>query len=237
MGIYELPNHPEVETIILIFPFRRARVFIMDEFNLLYLLAVLLLVDGASIIQIDSGSYFSDVPSGLHGPSSLNNCGNPANPGFIPAIMKASHLVQSPFPTNKWWSSALWRRCLDNPDSVGSEVIYPHPLALKALPNGLAVSYPQEHQIIQSQEFSFIREYKYSFYPWDFVVSSPNSVPSPQNGALVYEYSDMHVTLFWPAYTMFAIFGRGSPFVWYHIESGEGFYSIAMITGFVLFRQ
>ena len=167
-------------------------------------------------VSMGAGSYYQGIPDGLLGASSLQNCGNPNAPGFVPAVFKSTDAIQAPFPTNKWWSSALWRRCLNVEDTLGSEVMYPHPLAVKALRSGMAIAHPRESVFIQSSTISFIQEYKYPFYPWDLVVTVEGS---PLGSALVEDYSDMHVRLFWPTSQLRATFGRGSPFVWFQVDT------------------
>jgi len=52
-----------------------------------------------------------------------------------PRDVYAGGKMTGALPTNKWWSSALWKPL--------SSAMYPHPLAVKATEGGLAVDYPE----------------------------------------------------------------------------------------------
>jgi endoglucanase Acf2 len=72
------------------------------------------------IVTCGAGSYLEGLPRGAHGPP--------------PTVFANADVAQHPIPTNDWWSSLAWTRF--------SDVMYPHPLALRATAAGLAVYYP-----------------------------------------------------------------------------------------------
>ncbi len=76
---------------------------------------------------------FSDAPANTTGPSDSN--GNPVSPRVTPSF-------SGPIPTNDWWTSLLWPYY----GNFG-EALYAHPLAFKAFPDGLALSYPDQPQV------------------------------------------------------------------------------------------
>lgn len=71
------------------------------------------------IVPIGSGGYTVVAPQGARLPQTK--------------IYKSESLKKR-LPTNKWWSSLAWDRFSNN--------MYPHPLAVRAIPQGLRIYYP-----------------------------------------------------------------------------------------------
>jgi len=76
-------------------------------------------LSAVEVVKVGAGSYLDTLPPGAKGPQAQ--------------IYKTAD-VQSPMPTNDWWSSLAWVQY--------SDVMYPHPLALKCVESGLRVYYP-----------------------------------------------------------------------------------------------
>jgi endoglucanase Acf2 len=104
----------------------------MPCFRLLLLLGAAF-ASAAEVVPTGAGSYLRGLPDGAKGP--------PVAP-FVTAD------VRRPVPTNTWWSSLAWLPL--------SDMLFPHPLAAKATPAGLALGYPgagiaaNEHAIMGS---------------------------------------------------------------------------------------
>jgi len=105
--------------------------------------------------------------------------------------------------TNDWWSSLIWQRDPKNPYSYN---MFPHPLAVRAYAEGLAINYPNE-AVIKG------RDYMYPF-DQDFIVGL-EGLKSPDTR--VAAYSDWAVTAEWTAADgrLWATFGHGMPFVYF----------------------
>src|SRR6185369_1248882 len=76
-------------------------------------------LSAAEVVKAGAGSYLDALPPGAKGP---------------PAQIYKTADLQGPMPTNDWWSSLAWVQY--------SDVMYPHPLALKCVDGGLRVYYP-----------------------------------------------------------------------------------------------
>lgn len=86
-------------------------------------IAWLLVVPGAAaaeVVRAGAGSYLRGLPSGAKGPPDR--------------IFVTEDRVGRPVPSNDWWSSLAWEPF--------SDVMHAHPLALKAEPAGMRISYP-----------------------------------------------------------------------------------------------
>jgi endoglucanase Acf2 len=105
--------------------------------------------------------------------------------------------------TNDWWSSLIWQRDPKNPYSYN---MFPHPLAMRAYAEGLAMNYPSE-PVIKG------RDYMYPFEQ-DFVVGL-EGLKAPDTR--VAAYSDWAVTAEWRSGDehLRATFGHGMPFVYF----------------------
>lgn len=85
----------------------------------------------ADIVSVGPGSYTTALPG-------------PCEP--LPKHLFRAPSLTGPTPTNQWWSSIVWQEHSQN--------LFPHPLALRCLPQGLAIGYPgtaivaNEHGII-----------------------------------------------------------------------------------------
>lgn len=143
--------------------------------------------------KIGGGTYRVGV--GMNrGASSIDNCFSP-NWQFVGAKWKLTDaLLNKPKPTHKWWSSAAWQRCLDDSNAAGSYLLFAYPLAYRARPQSLQVSYPTEYAFFDSTAFPFLRAYKLTFDPFDFQIVFP---VSPSCSVAVEDYSDIHLSLLW----------------------------------------
>ncbi len=81
------------------------------------------------IIPAGSGHYYATPPTGQP---------VPAMDGGAPAIPQVTANFVGPKPTNKWWSSLIWKRYANN--AYGFPM-FPHPLALQAAADGLNMGY------------------------------------------------------------------------------------------------
>jgi len=70
--------------------------------------------------KVGAGSYATRLPAGAKGP---------------PAQILRTAKVKGPMPTNDWWSALAWKPF--------GEAMFPHPLAIRAMPAGLRVAYPR----------------------------------------------------------------------------------------------
>ena len=80
---------------------------------------VVLKVHAADVVTTGEGSYLRGLPEGAKGP---------------PSTIYKTEEALGPMPSNDWWSSLAWVPL--------SDVMYAHPLALKAVDGGLRVYYP-----------------------------------------------------------------------------------------------
>jgi endoglucanase Acf2 len=117
----------------------------------------------------------------------------------VPKVTADFHDVPT---SNSWWSSLIWQFSDDDPYSNN---LYAHPLALRAQPDGLALSYPSEPAVGK-------REYMYRFAE-DLRVG-PLGMKS--RDTRVASYSDWAVTAAWSSDRgeLRATFGHGLPFVY-----------------------
>lgn len=161
----------------------------------------------AAGLQIGAGGYTTSLPAGESGPS--NSSGGSAIPLVSPGF---SWHVQ----TNDFWSSVIW----DYFGEPYSQNMYPHPLALKAVSDGLGISYPTYTALNN--------EYHNNYLPEDIHVGVAGLNSS---NTTVAGYSDWAVTAEWNSdSSMQATFGRGLPFI-YIIKSG-GNAIVSITTGF-----
>jgi len=107
-----------------------------------------------------------------------------------------------PPTSNDWWSSLIWQFDAKEPYSWE---MFPHPMALKARGDGLAVGYPSKADIKGRQYF----------FPYDRdLVVGLEGLASPDTR--VAGYSDWAVTADWRSggNRLRATFGHGMPFVY-----------------------
>ena len=84
---------------------------------------------GQPILNAGDGQYYAAPPAGA---------AVPAMEGGAPAIPQVTASFIGAKPTNKWWSSLIWKRVADN--AYGFPM-FPHPLALRATATGLNIGY------------------------------------------------------------------------------------------------
>jgi hypothetical protein len=164
-------------------------------------------------ISVINSDYLHSL-NGFKGASSITNCISNDPPNFVPAVMKASKNVSFPYPTHKWYSSLLWRRCLDLKQSLGSLSMYPHPLGLTADLDGLRITYPKEFQVYEDPIYPFVSAFKIFNDPYDFKVTLVGLQSSQAN---LVEVSDMHICIEWKddSKILRARTGRGIPYVYF----------------------
>ncbi len=145
----------------------------------------------AEIVKAGAGSYLRGLPEGANGP---------------PATIYKTEDVRGAMPTNDWWSSLAWMPL--------SDVMYPHPLAIRAVEGGLRVSYPgatitanQAAIMGSGGDELFLR----------------HSAVEKFSEARVAGWSDWFVTAQMgdAARGMRLTFGHGSPFVFAQFAGGE----------------
>jgi endoglucanase Acf2 len=116
---------------------------------------------------------------------------------------KVTEDFEGPPTSNDWWSSLIWQYDAKEPWSYE---MFPHPLALRARGDGLAVGYSDKAVVTG-------RQYMYP-YERDLVVGLAG-LASPDTR--VASYSDWAVTADWRTgdSRMRATFGHGMPFVYF----------------------
>ena len=90
------------------------------RFTFLLLLLAPLSPAAEDTVRAGAGSYAARAPEGAKLP---------------PETIWRTANVRGPMPTNDWWSSLAWVPL--------SDVMYPHPLAVRAVGGGLRVYYPR----------------------------------------------------------------------------------------------
>ncbi len=155
----------------------------------------------ANAVHVEGGArYSTELLEGERGPS--DRAGNPATPKVTPDF-------RGPPPTNDWWSSLIW--AFDG--NPYSRPMFPHPLAVEAVANGLGVGYPSEPKILA-------REYHFP-YAEDLRIST-TGLHAPDTRVLA--SSDWTVTAVWNDGTrrLEATFGHGLPFVYAKVGGASG---------------
>ncbi len=146
------------------------------------------------VVKAGAGSYLRGLPEGAKGP---------------PSIIYKTEEVRGPMPSNDWWSSLAWVPL--------SDVMYAHPLALKAVEGGLRVYYPGANITANNAAI-------FGFMPGggdDLVLG--HSAIEKFSEARVAGWSDWFVTAQMgdKASGMRLTFGHGSPFVFAEFAGGE----------------
>lgn len=155
----------------------------------------LLLIAGAKsadVVKVGAGSYATRLPDGAKA---------------LPAEIIRTTNVKGPMPTNDWWSSLAWKPFGDT--------MFPHPLAVRAMPAGLRVAYPK----ITANDSAIFGSMPTE--PNDFIIG--HSAVENFADARVDGFSDWFVDLLFAdgAKTMRASFGHGSPLVFFTFEGGN----------------
>ena len=153
----------------------------------------------AQTVNVGKGSYTTILPSGAVGPQTFS--------GAV-AVPKISSNFQKPPQTCDFWSSLIYPFY----GSQYSNVIYAHPLNLKAESNGLKIGHTKE-AVFAAQDYLF------PFYDQLTVgivgLNAPKTVAS--------DYGDWTAEALWEngSKIMRATFGHGLPFVYFQIEGGN----------------
>jgi len=121
---------------------------------------------------------------------------------------KVTEDFEGPPTSNDWWSSLIWQFEASEPFSYE---MFPHPFALRARADGLAIGYPDKAVVLG-------RQYKFP-YERDLVVGL-EGLASPDTR--VASYSDWAVTADWRSgdNRLRATFGHGMPFVYCERKGG-----------------
>ena len=128
----------------------------------------------------------------------------PANCKPLPNEIFKTDEVEGPIPTNDWWSSLAW--------TEAQCPMFAHPLVLRAIPQGLSVTYPGP-SIVASE-----RAIVGGAADGDLILSDATN--NPFSEARFGEYSDWFVqAVFHNTAGVFRTsFGHGSPFVYVQHE-------------------
>ena len=151
-------------------------------------------VRAADVVPVGPGSYSTQLPEGAKAP---------------PAEIFRTANVPGPMPTNDWWSSLAWVPL--------SDVMYPHPLAVRAIASGLRVYFPGGNLTAnKSAIFGFM-----AGETDDFTIG--HSAVEKFAEARVDGFSHWFVDALFAdgAKTLRTSFGHGSPFVFVKIAGGN----------------
>ncbi|MGJ8658043.1 MAG: glycosyl hydrolase [Akkermansiaceae bacterium] len=168
--------------------------------------ALTLSISLADTTQLGAGSYRTDLPD--------NNDGTPRR--SIQAVPLTSSNIKTPIPTNDWWSSLVWP--LHSPHS---QAMFPHPLAVQAHGDGLAIGYTTKpttsDHLKDGKVFQKGTSYKYPFR--ESIRVGIDTIET--EATLLDAFSDWSVTALWKKDTnnLRATFAHGSPFVYFEKSS------------------
>ncbi len=151
------------------------------------------------IERVGSGSYYLDRPPGVDGPSTPP---------------RRAHFLDGPMPTNRFWSSAACKSF--------SDPIYAHPLAVKAGPDGLGISYP-DIEAFSGDEAERRSAAFHAYYREELVLGVAGCTFAE---AVVSGYSDWTVDLSFLAEThveslLDVRVGHGFPYVYANVLGGR----------------
>ena len=165
---------------------------------LLTLGIVLMTLATTSLGSIVDGDHLALAGSGSFDDS------RPANCKPLPNEIFKTDEVEGPIPTNDWWSSLAWTK--------HSAPMFAHPLVLRAIPQGLSVTYPGP-SIVASE-----RAIVGGAADGDLILSV--ATHNPFSEARFGEYSDWFVQAVFQNTTgvLRTSFGHGSPFVYVQHE-------------------
>ena len=179
-------------------------------------------IDPDDRVALGAGGYITTLLGDEKPPSNFK--GQPVKPRVTPSFTKSGAVPTS----NDWWSSLIWQFDRAGKSNPGSEPLFAHPLALKALPAGLGVGGPGQAQVTP-------RTY---FFPYheDLRVGVEGLRATT---ARVEGYDDWTVTVRWtpenrsddgaedaargaatPAPSLVATFGHGLPFAYFEATAG-----------------
>jgi endoglucanase Acf2 len=150
-------------------------------------------------ISVGSGSYGTTLPSGAVGPQ--NSSGQSIGP-------KISSTFSLPVQSNDFWSSLIYPFFGD----PHSNVLYAHPLNVKAVSTGLQVGYTSDYVFAAN-------DYLYPFS--NQLTVGVNGLSASRTSA--HHYGDWTATALWEdaAVSMEATFGHGLPYVFFRISGGN----------------
>lgn len=153
----------------------------------------------AQSVSVGAGSYSTKLPAGAIGPQKANGQS---------VLPKIASTFSQPVQTNDFWSSLIYPY-FDNPHS---NVLYAHPLNVKAVSNGLQLGYTPGHIFAAN-------DYLYPYAPQLTVGVEGMNSPS----TLTESYGDWTVTALWEdaAKQMRATLGHGLAFVYFRITGGN----------------
>ncbi|MBT5268086.1 MAG: hypothetical protein HOL70_01400, partial [Candidatus Marinimicrobia bacterium] len=153
----------------------------------------------AQSVTIGSGSYTTVIPSGEVGPQTFTG----AN-----AIPKVAPDFNQQIQTNDFWSSLIYPFFGDS----HSNILYAHPLNLKATETGMQMGYTTDH-IFAANDFLF------PYVP--HLTVGVQGLSSNQTTTLA--YGDWTVTAQWldGDISMEATLGHGLPYAFYRIQGGN----------------
>lgn len=150
-------------------------------------------------VNVGLGSYSTTLPPGAVGPQ--NSSGQNIAP-------KVSSTFSLPVQTNDFWSSLIYPFY----GSPHSNVLYAHPLMVKASGTGLQIGHTATH-VFAANDY---------LYPFSLQLTvGVAGLASPQTQA--HGYGDWTATARWAdaARTMEATFGHGLPFVFFRVTGGN----------------
>lgn len=153
----------------------------------------------AQTVNVGLGSYSTSLPPGEVGPQ--NASGQNVSP-------KVSSAFSLPVQSNDFWSSLIYP-FYGNPHS---NVLYAHPLMVKAINTGLQIGHTSTHVFVAN-------DYLYPFSLQLTVgVSGLNT-----SQTTTHDYGDWTATALWDdgPQTMEATFGHGLPFVFFRVTGGD----------------
>ena len=182
---------------------RIARVFAL---GLAALVAIPLLgpiASGQVVVPAGSGQYYATPPAGQP---------VPAMDGGAPAIPQVTANFVGPKPTNKWWSSLIWKRFANN--AFGFPM-YPHPLALRAATDGLNIGYITTPTL-------YTGGYSFDLNPSSIGVKiGVDGMTSPD--VKVDDATDWTVSAVWSGNgrTLRSTFGQGLPYAYFTKSGGD----------------
>ncbi|NND72869.1 MAG: hypothetical protein HKN43_14925, partial [Rhodothermales bacterium] len=150
-------------------------------------------------VNVGQGSYSTSLPAGEIGPQ------NSSGQNVFPKV--ASGFSQ-PAQSNDFWSSLIYPFF----GSPHSNVLYAHPLNVKAVDTGLQMGYTSDHVFAAA-------DYLYPFFHQ--ITVGVSGLTASQT--VTESYGDWTVTALWQngSRSMTAALGHGLPYVFYRITGGD----------------
>ncbi|MBK6733467.1 MAG: carbohydrate-binding protein [bacterium] len=153
----------------------------------------------SATVNVGLGSYSTTLPAGEIGPQ--NSSGQNISP-------KVSSGFSLPVQSNDFWSSLIYPFY----SSPHSNVLYAHPLMVKAIATGLQVGHTPTH-VYAANDY---------LYPFSLQLTVGVAGLSAAQ-TRTHDYGDWTATALWDdgAQTMEATFGHGLPFVFFRLTGGN----------------